>query len=244
MEDDPDFQPDDNDDDDDMANLFSFGSSDEAVGTDGAAAAPQSSSTSSSPDKINTAVPGGAANDREQTDSPDSFLEMLNAETSNEEGGVLGGSVGSFVVDPSQHDKETQDLLDWLENEGDTEQIVFDDMLTSNNGTSTPVPSVEQEEEPPSWAAEAPAPVPEPPEQPTVVALPPTFESFKEALSSNESTVEQVRNLFVKEQQLAEAGRTRRTRTATRNATSRIVLSLGLSQELGSDGYKQLGGFL
>jgi len=207
MEEDPDFQPDGNDDDDDdMANLFSFGSSDEAVGTDGAAAPAPPSSSSSSPNNISTLVPGGAANDREQTDSPDSFLEMLNAETSNEAGGVLGGSVGSFVVDPSQHDKETQDLLDWLENEGDTEQIVFDDMLTSNNVTSAPVPSVEQEEEPPSWAAEAPSSAPPPPEQPTVVALPPTFESFQEALSSNESTVEQVRNLFVKEQQLAEEG--------------------------------------
>lgn len=133
-------------DDDDMADLFSFGPGEET-----AAIAPISSSE----------LPSRKTNN----DSPDSFIEILEAETSN----VVVISDAS----PAQHDQETQDILKWLDEDDDTtEEIVFHTSL---------VP---------------PEPIPEP----TVVALPPSFDTFQQAMASNESTTEQVRTLFTKEQ--------------------------------------------
>jgi hypothetical protein len=160
---------DDDEDDDDMANLFSFGSGDGLNTTESndlVAAANRSSSS--------LLLPNDTPTGRKEADSPDSFLEMLTAESSGIivlEGGVT-----------ASHDQETQDILDWLDDDDDTEGgraevLVFESKLT-------PLPVV--------------APLPSP--EPTVVALPPTFATFQEALVSKESTVQQVRTLFVKEQ--------------------------------------------
>jgi len=182
------------DDDDDMANLFSFGSSDDAAedaggGTDAAGASGSGSAatgTNAASSSLTTAnnIKKGDDN-RNNTDSPDSFLELLTAETSD----------GVVLLDPSTsgtssggakpHDQETQELLDWLDHEEGEEQIVFDMEALAK----LPEPAASPE----------PEPAPAAPEQPTIVTLPPTFESFQEALTSNESTAEQIRELFVKE---------------------------------------------
>jgi hypothetical protein len=182
----------DEDEDEDMANLFSFGSS----GTN-------ASSTESTENEKVVSIDASIMNDlgimdatpslstalgafgrphRSEvggTKSPDSFLELLASETS----GVLfmegNDSMGTSVINGTsarKYDPATQEMLDWLD---------------SDDAASSSIPE---------FTSKLTPPAPPKPIEATVVALPPVFSSFAEAMASKEATVEQIRNLFVKEQ--------------------------------------------
>lgn len=167
------------DDEDDMANLFSFGSSDalESNDDDGAIATPSLTTTDKS--------------DERETDSPDSFLEMLNNETNNstmllQSSSSLDNSGRCFSGSGQHplHDKETQDLLNWLDKDDTTEEIVFEMPTTFEEMQELSAATTECKVQTGGGAM--------------IVALPPTFATLEEALASDESTVEQIRELFSK----------------------------------------------
>jgi hypothetical protein len=181
----------DEDEDEDMANLFSFGSSDtnakstenteheKIVGVDagflndlGIGADPSLSAALGAFGKPNRSDAGG-------TKSPDSFLELLAAETSNVVFMEGSDSMGMSAINSSsvrKHDAATQEMLDWLD---------------SDDAASSTIPP---------FTSKLTPPIPPKPIEATVVELPPVFASFAEAMASKEATVEQIRSLFVKEQ--------------------------------------------
>ena len=205
------------DDDDDMAELFSFGSNEPPSDL------PDSSvdaERTKSPLTGDSSIASPSDNDRPsllRTQSSDSFTELLG---SGDEGfgSLLAGSPSTPSTDNLgvEHDQETQEMLDWLEDEDkpkETEQeqddqvgdvdfdgqdeVVFVESTdgtqsdhedtTSNSKNSTEAANLEQEAE----TDETPPPA-------TVVELPPVFDNLKDALASPKATVNQIRLLAQK----------------------------------------------
>jgi hypothetical protein len=166
------------DDDDDMANLFSFGSGDGIERTDEGTHSKGISSISPSTAADVSLSPfslGVSANRADSgANSPDSFLELLTSES----GGRISEEGGGLPLE--EHDPETRDILMWLENmdeSDETEVVVFTSKLPPPQPQPMPIPYA------------------------TVVALPPTFKTLKDALASKDSTVHQIRLLYQKEQE-------------------------------------------
>ena len=177
----------DDDEDEDMANLFSFGSSGTNVSSEASenekhvivdtSFMNESDTLDGGPLTSTGSLLGVHRSEFGRTDSSDSFLELLAAETSGLVFMEGNDSLGVSVVDSGstrEHDPATQEMLNWLDSEDASSSAtpVFISKLTP----------------------------PQPPIEATVVALPPVFTSFAEAMVSKEATVEQIRSLFVKEQ--------------------------------------------
>jgi hypothetical protein len=207
-----------------------------ANGNDGSSTTSPISSPRSSSNSPNrgTAV---RQNRAKSSDSSDSFLDMLE-----EEGGGGGGSTPSSSsaagsqhhehhhddIDqlvPQDHDKETQDILNWLDdddndhnsNDGedtivfgeaesdmsrddhDYQQAVRTSATTTNTAAAAAAAGTGASPEP---VPTPPTPTPTPEPTPTVVALPPRFDTLQEALKSSEATTSQIRQLYAKEQRL------------------------------------------
>ena len=98
----------------------------------------------------------------------DSLLQVLAGEDTTPLESILS----------EDYDAETQEMLDWLDGNGDKQE--------------------EEKKEKEEPEPEAPAVV-EPQPEPTVVSLPPDFTSLQEALASSEATSEQIRHLYTPE---------------------------------------------
>ena len=154
-------------DDDDMADLFSFGSGDHG-GDDFAA--------DESPLR---AAPFRSSSDEE-------FLDMLEDSPELLSGPIVGGAATGGA-----HDAETQEILDWLDEE---KPAVADSTETEKN---TEAAEGEAGTKTTQSNATSPKSTPSPKVVPTqtVVALPPVFKSLPAALASSQATLGQVRRL-------------------------------------------------
>ena len=121
---------------------------------------------------------------RERTGSDDSLLNMLASET------PVFSTTSTLTTTTT--DKESQEILDWL-NDDDKKMSEEKVEGLSPKETTPPEDTTTQQDE-----QEQPA-KPEPELEPTVVALPPVFESFHQALHSSQSTNVQIRDLYAKE---------------------------------------------
>lgn len=167
---------------------------------------------------------GGGGGSGGGADSPDSFLELLIAETSGvilDPGSGDGDEGGNDSADHHHHhDQETQDILQWLDDndqedaERRTVELVFSSKLTR-----------------PLFDTAAAATATLPPE-PTLVSLPPSFATLEEALASKESAVSQIRTLFVREQSKSDE----RILVGTQRAElyCRMVCHKSLAETMGS----------
>ena len=157
---------DEDDDDDDMAELFSF------------AAAP------SSPEKNNEYVQAMASVMPIKDDSDhseDSFLEML--EQQNQGISVLNSPKSASIAAANDYDDaETQEILDWLDQDDEKVSEEKEDAL--RDPPPAPPSPVKQE-----------LPKPKDPEPPP----PPEFKSLEEAVKSPTSTIHQIRLLLEQE---------------------------------------------
>lgn len=127
-----------------MADLFSFGE-DTAV----AAASEEPAMTTTTPTD-ETVPPPASSPERERSDTADSFLDLLEeADTS-----VLEGSSSSAAV---MDDKETQDILNWL----DEEEGGDDDILNLDSTTASSEVASEKKEETKESKTEDPVSTPE-----------------------------------------------------------------------------------
>jgi hypothetical protein len=159
-------------DDDDMADLFSF-----------------SAETASDLTPNLTALPAA----RERTGTDDSLLEMIANESA-----ALG--TGNTAVNL---DQETQDILNWLDDDEGQSTQISDSLLevaspkkaeaAESSSTVTPAEDAKVVETSRQDVATEALLLPE---AATVVDLPPTFSTFKEALESSESTPQQIRELY------------------------------------------------
>lgn len=110
---------------------------------------------------------------KERAQSSDSFLDLLEAEG----GGGGMNATGTAALE----DEEAMEILSWLEEDGNDLTLEQLEKAVDEAAASTEVST--------------PVPAPEPEAEPTVVALPPSFGTLAEALTSSESTVEQIRDL-------------------------------------------------
>jgi hypothetical protein len=192
-------------DDDDMADLFSFDSSDVPL------ASPH--------DIAETGI--GAADTATDTERPrkassDSFLALLESATEGTTNATTAGALGRLNGDLGDHDVETQNILDWLD-EDDVNAVPDDDNNTLNINQNT---SSASGSDPTAASILAGLPTTETPTsidaslsktpsnessltvtpvktaEPTVVALPPVFATLREALESPQATVGQLRHLY------------------------------------------------
>lgn len=159
-------------DDEDMADLFSFGSGDHGGGSDIATDVPVNSPP----------VPLSAAPFRSSSD--EEFLDLLEDSPDLLSGPSLGdGNAGGT------HDAETQEILDWLDDEKPTStDSTEDEKMTelSKGGSNTTHENATSAKSNPTRPI-----VP----TETVVTLPPVFKSLTAALASSQATVGQVRIL-------------------------------------------------
>lgn len=183
-------------DDEDMADLFSFGSGENATAQSSfqgvsAAASDDTTSginaTSSLDDAAVSAAPYRSNSDDEFLDLLEDSPELLSGPT-----GLGGGD------EDASHDAETQEILAWLDEESPT---VVESSSTSAGASSPQSTKSEQQEEEAEHDEAKKKPVsspvkkPEPPPAETVVALPPVFKSLTGALASSQATVGQIRHL-------------------------------------------------
>jgi hypothetical protein len=182
----------DDDDDEDMANLFSFGSTDE-----GATAVVQGSAGAASATGIHLTDSMKTSLRNDETGSPDSFLDMLESETqlnnnNNNSTGLLSFDELRLAASLSEHelDADTRDILNWLDE---------DDHPNLNHNEDVIIFVSNEETDPSAATTTTKTTSTTHPVAPTVVHLPPTFETFQEALFSKESTAQQIRALYVQE---------------------------------------------
>jgi hypothetical protein len=176
------FDYDDGDDDDDMADLFSFGVSFPNDGDD--------NKNSSSPNKNQVDYSNVMAsvmplpnnnnnnNTKEDSDSEDSFIEMLDQQQPM----TIASHTANNAAANDYDDKDTQEILDWLEDDDDNVQ------------------KQKQNEEEEISFVEPPCPPKLPfvePPQPRL--LPPDFKTLEEAVKSTKSTMPQIRKLMEQE---------------------------------------------
>eukprot|EP00977_Amphora_coffeiformis_P012993 scaffold3337_cov169-Amphora_coffeaeformis.AAC.3 len=157
-------------DDEDMADLFSFGSGDHGGGD-------ITADLNSPPPVPLSAAPFRSSSDEE-------FLDLLEDSPELLSGPLVGdGSTGGA------HDAETQEILDWL----DEEKPTLVDSTESEKKTEPTEGGTKATQE----NATSPKSTPTAPAVPTetVVNLPPVFKSLTAALASSQATVGQVRIL-------------------------------------------------
>ena len=173
------------DDDDDMADLFSFSF------------------------EGNLVEPEPAVDTRARTATDDSLLEMMASETpflddhhnnNNNKGTTTTSSATTTTTTTTTSgvvtDQETQEILDWLD--GDTTTTVeATKETTSLEATPDQDPHKSNGDKKPEKKEIVAAPA----ESPTLVALPPVFSSLEQALHSDQSTLQQLRDLYAKQQQ-------------------------------------------
>lgn len=227
---------DDDDDDDDMADLFSFGSEEVASPPSKDALAKNSGASSSSP-AVMSALGGGISPSvspslalrQDRAQSTDSFLDMLDAQgtTTTSDSHHADAATGD-------HDKETQDILDWLDDDDDDgdektgdhdaamlfgDQDIKED--SNSNASLQTAPKQQTSTLPPS-----PAPLP----TPTVVTLPPLFTSLAQALESSQATNSQLRQLYAQQdQQTSSLSDTQRAELWCRMVCGKTVQQLATS---------------
>mmetsp|Transcript_13278 Transcript_13278/g.19526 ORF Transcript_13278/g.19526 Transcript_13278/m.19526 type:complete len:1125 (-) Transcript_13278:1010-4384(-) len=164
--------------DDDMEELFSFGT--EGVGD-----------KTNDPVVVDAPSPTDGSDDsgRERSNSADSFLEMLgddiDVDTSLSSPVQTSGVIGDLM------DKETEDILSWLNEDDDAE--------ASNPTESAPAIPEGQKNciEKPSTDEASPAPVVA--DMPEPEPAQPTFMTLQQALNSSDATVEEIRDLYISE---------------------------------------------
>lgn len=180
------------DEDDDMDELFSFGV-EGATAPDVPAENPPAADEEDKP-----ATAEDADDSRARSGSTDSFLDLLDE--SNKNDSLEGGPV---PID----DAETKEILDWLDEDdrpietaGEETSATKDTKPESGNDDEKTEPPKEKEP-PSSKSKEVAAKETTPVTAATIVQLPPkfTFLNLKEAVASSESTIDQIRDLFVDE---------------------------------------------
>jgi len=183
------------DDDDEMADLFSFGSSDisggEEAPTGAGIGALNTMTTSTDRTALSPLSADENTSDILRKYSSDSFTELMD------EGPSLFGSSLSTPQSSTRHDAETQEMLDWLDEDPREKQtspsVEFDGQDTvvfvsgdeKREGSASTTDTAEPN--PPSAETQAAAP--------TVVELPPQFDTLNDALPSTNATVSQIRTL-------------------------------------------------
>ena len=190
----------DSDDDDDMADLFSFGADTAGGAAPSSAPAPSSegtpTTTATSTTTTTTTTNAPTVVDEDVFhDSDDSFLKMLDEHPVNSMLDGDGTSTNATNAADAMNDQETQDILNWLE-EDDTDAdallaAVADESVQKQQHDQKQL----QQETATPQEEEAPV-VP-----PTPVA--PTFTSLEEALESSESTKLQILEQWEQSEQSA-----------------------------------------
>ena len=179
----------DDEDDDDMVELFSFGASPSNPSN-------KKKSITDYSNVMASVMPVASKDDNGENDndserSEDSFLDLLESQQPSMITAIKNllpsspikssNSINSSkFADIYEEDKDTQDILNWLDEQ--------DNAPTSNESAVTEEEKVEPIQPP------KPFPVPEPAPPP-----PPTFDTLEQAVKSNKSTINQIRELLDKE---------------------------------------------